>query len=525
MGAGEVDVGVVEEGGEVVLGKAEAEALVVDEPGAVFVNEDVLALEVPMDEAAGQGGEASAEVAEGLFDGGAIFVRELFLKVAADEVVEEVVLLPEVEGVVEGGFEFDLIVRGELGFGDGVDFGDFLEGGFIPGAEDIPGFVPVGVEVVPAEVLEPDAEAAFVVMEDGGDMDAEGGEALGGGGEFGVVAAGVGVNHEDHGLLAGGGPGEAVVVSVGAAFEDGLELTGEAGQLGELLAGEDVESFVFGGHGGSFCSRFAVLGLEVGVFVGAGGGDVGADDGAGEAGAGFDVGVGPKEAVFEGGSGFDDGVGADDVMADQGGGGVDLREGVDGGLTERGADLGEVGVEIGGAVAEVPPVAFVEDEPADAVAGFDEFEEDGDDGFLFAGGEPVEEGGADHVDAGEEVGAVVAGAEEVADVEQEAGFGVDGDVGGGAGGAEGEGDEIAAVVVMFDEGVEGNVGKDVAVVDQEGVGAVEEVADVGDAAGGFEAVGGFVAEAEGDVRVTGGGEGFGVGVREVMGVDDDVTCA
>ena len=266
-------------------------------------------------------------------------------------------------------------------------------------------------------------------------------------------------------------------------------------------------------------------GLEVGVFVGAGGGDVGADDGACEAGAGFDVGVGPKEAVFEGGSGFDDGVGADDVMADQGGGGVDLCEGVDGGLTERGADLGEVGVEIGGAVAEVPPVAFVEDESANAMAGFNEFEEDGDDGFFFAGGEPVEEGGADHVDAGEEVGAVVAGAEEVADVEQEACLGIDGDVGGGAGGAEGEGDEIAAVVVMFDEGVEGDVGEDVAVVDEEGVGAVEEVADVGDAAGGFEAVGGFIAEVEGDVRVTGGGEGFGVSVREVMGVDDDVTCA
>ena len=247
--AGEVDVGVIEEGGEVVLGKAEAEALVVDEPGAVFVNEDVLALEVPMDEAAGQGGEASAEIGEGLLDGGAVFVREFFLKVAADEVVEEVVLLPEVEGVVEGGFEFGLIFGGQLGFGDGVDFGDFPEGGFIPRAEDIPGFVAVGVEVVAAEVLEPDAEAAFVVVEDGGDMDAEGGEAAGGGSEFGVVAAGVGVDHEDHGLLAGGGPREAVVVSVGAAFEDGLELTGEAGQFGKFLAGEDVESFVFWGHG------------------------------------------------------------------------------------------------------------------------------------------------------------------------------------------------------------------------------------------------------------------------------------
>jgi hypothetical protein len=206
LGAGEVDVGVVKEGGEVVFGEAEAEALVVDKPGAIFVDEDVLALEVAMDEAAGQGGEASTEIGEGLLDGGAVFVRELFLKVAADEVVEEVVLLPEVEGAVEGGFEFDLIVRGELGFGDGVDFGDFLEGKVVPNAEGFPGFVAVGVEVVTAEVLEPDAEAAFVVVEDGGDVDAEGGEAAGGGSEFGVVAAGVGVDHEDHGLLAGVGP-------------------------------------------------------------------------------------------------------------------------------------------------------------------------------------------------------------------------------------------------------------------------------------------------------------------------------
>lgn len=213
------------------------------------MNEDVLALEVAVHEAAGQGGEASAEIGEGLLDGGAVFVWEFFLKVAADEVVEEVVLLPEVEGVVEGGFEFGLIFGGELGFCDGVDFGGFLESGFIPRAEDVPGFVAVGVEVVPAKVLEPDAEAAFVVVEDGGDVDAEGGEAAGGGGELGVVAAGVGVDHEDHGLLAGSGPGEAIVVAIGAAFEDGLELTGEAGQFGELLAGENVESFVFWGHG------------------------------------------------------------------------------------------------------------------------------------------------------------------------------------------------------------------------------------------------------------------------------------
>lgn len=315
-------------------------------------------------------------------------------------------------------------------------------------------------------------------------------------------------------------------MAIRAAFEDGLELTGEAGQFGELLAGEDEESFVFGGHGGSVLgSRFLVRAfrLEVGVFVGAGGGDVGADDGAVEASSGFDVGVGPEEAVFEDGTSFDNGVGADDIVAAEGGGGVDLCQGVDGGLAEGRLGLGEVGVQIGGAVAEVPPVAFVEDETADAVAGLNQFEEDGDDRFFFARGQPFEEGRADHVDSGEKVGAMMAGAKHVADVEQKAGVGVDGNVGGGAGGAEGEGDEVAAGVVMVDQRGERDVGKDVAVVDQEGVGAVEEVADVGDSTGCFEAVRGFVAEMEGDARVTGGGKGVGVGVGEVVGIDDDVA--
>jgi hypothetical protein len=75
---------------------------------------------------------------------------------------------------------------------------------------------------------------------------------------------------------------------------------------------------------------------------------------------------------------------------------------------------------------------LIEHEAADFFALLDELEEDGDDGFFFAGGEPVEEGGADEVDAGEEVGAVVPGAEEIADVDEATGLRIDGDVGGGA---------------------------------------------------------------------------------------------
>jgi hypothetical protein len=88
-------------------------------------------------------------------------------------------------------------------------------------------------------------------------------------------------------------------------------------------------------------------------------------------------------------------------------------------------------------VAEIPPVALIEDEAADFLALLDELEEDGDDGFLFAWGQPLEKAGADDVDAGEEVGAWVAGLEEVTDVDDAAGGWIDGDVEGGAGGAEG----------------------------------------------------------------------------------------
>jgi hypothetical protein len=92
---------------------------------------------------------------------------------------------------------------------------------------------------------------------------------------------------------------------------------------------------------------------------------------------------------------------------------------------------------------------------------------------------------------------------------------------GGAGGAEGEGDDIAGGVVVLNERGERKVGEDVAVVNEEGVGAVEEVADIGDAAGGLEPFGGFVAEVEGSAVVAGVGEGEGEGPGEVVGIDDD----
>jgi hypothetical protein len=212
--ASEGDVGIVKQGGEIVFGETEAEALVIDEPGFVFVEKDVLTLEVAVDQAAGQAGETAAEFGKALFHGGAAFIWEIPVEVSADEVIEEIVLLPEVEAVVKRRLEFGTVLSGEAHFRDGVNFRDFLEGGLVAGAEDFPGFVSVSVEIISTEILKPDAEAIGVMEKNRGDMNAEGSEAAGGGRKFGVVPPRVGIDHEDHGKLVRAWPGEAVVMPV-----------------------------------------------------------------------------------------------------------------------------------------------------------------------------------------------------------------------------------------------------------------------------------------------------------------------
>jgi hypothetical protein len=212
--AGERDVGIVKQGGEIVFGKTQAEALVIDEPSFVFVQQDVLTLEVAVDKAAWQAGETATELGEALFHGGAAFIWEIPVEVSADKVVEEIVLLPEVKAVVKGGLEFGTVLSGEAHFRDGVNFRDFLEGGLVAGAEDFPGFVSVGVEIISTEILKPNAEAVGIVQKNGGDMNTESGEAAGGGREFGIVPAGMGIDHEDHGQLVRAWPREAVVMPV-----------------------------------------------------------------------------------------------------------------------------------------------------------------------------------------------------------------------------------------------------------------------------------------------------------------------
>ncbi len=200
MGAlffGEGDVGVVEEGGDVVFWAAGAEALEIDDDGGSIADEDVLALEVSVEEVAGLGGEAGKDV----FKNGFLAERGDFVGgeggVAVEELLEEVVLLPLVEGFVEGGLEALGVGFGEVGFREGVDFSDFEEGGFVEGAAFFPGVVAVVPEVDGAEVFDPHEAVLWDVGEDLGDGDVGAIEDASGVGEGEVVCTGGGVVHED----------------------------------------------------------------------------------------------------------------------------------------------------------------------------------------------------------------------------------------------------------------------------------------------------------------------------------------
>lgn len=79
--------------------------------------------------------------------------------------------------------------------------------------------------------------------------------------------------------------------------------------------------------------------------------------------------------------------------------------------------------------------------------------------------------------------------------------------------------------MVLDERGEGQVSEDIAIIHKEGFGAVQEVADIGDAPGGFEAVGGFVAKVDGYTVVAGVREGLGVGFGKVVGIDGEFARA
>ena len=151
---------------------------------------------------------------------------------------------------------------------------------------------------------------------------------------------------------------------------------------------------------------------------------------------------------------------------------------------------------------------------------FRQVEKGGDDGDFFGGGNAVEDGSIDAVDSGELM--VARGDPElVADV----GHLIvgDGEVGGGAFAAHGEGGGVVRGEVGGDELVDADIGEDVAVVDEDGFGP-DEGGDVLDAAAGFEKVF-LVKKVELDAAVFGVGEGAVPFLMKVVGIDRDLGDA
>ena len=250
--------------------------------------------------------------------------------------------------------------------------------------------------------------------------------------------------------------------------------------------------------------------------MGAGDWGGGVNDAVGQAGIGFDLGAGPEEGVGDGGVRSDLAVGADPRVGDGGafiyvGCCVNLRNLVTG--FEVAADA--VGLEVGVASAEVEPVTLVGVEGSKLFF-FRQVEKGGDDGNFFVGRNAVEDGGVEAVDSGELM--VACGdAEFVANV----GHLIvgDGKMSGGTFAAHREGGRVVRSEMGGDEFVDGDIGEDVAVVDDDGIGP-DEGGDVLDAATGFEEV--FLVEkVEFDAAILGIGEGAVPFLVQVVGIDGD----
>ena len=235
---GVVHVGIVEEGGEVVFLVAHTHSLEVDEPGLVVVQEDVLRLEVAVDESALDGAEAFAEGGE---DGAVAEFGPVHAEVLFDEVIDEVVLLPVVGFLGEGGHHLE--VFGGLGVGE---FVKLFEDAAVVGFAFFPGGVLEGEEVRFAEVFDEGEVFDAVVVEDGGDVEAEVFEKVGDGEEEGVVGAFVGVVEADEGGVVIGTKAQD-----GAAAGTGLDgLDDDRVGRVELEVGADGGEEDVGGHDG-----------------------------------------------------------------------------------------------------------------------------------------------------------------------------------------------------------------------------------------------------------------------------------
>ncbi len=245
FGLREGDVGIEQEGGEVVLGQAEAHALEVDQARGMVEQEDILGLEIAVNQSARQSGKLGGKGGEGFASGLEGGGRET--EMTDQAILEEVVLFPKIEGFVEGRLEAEgkQVGRGDLA-GETVEFKGLLEDGFVEGAADGPGFIPEAPEIAVAEVFHPDAAGLGFMSEHVGDAQAVGFEELGDLNVVGVLEPESSVLDEDE---AGEVVGlEAEEAPIGAPFFEGLDVDGGLGEVREMGPGELKDFLEVLGH-------------------------------------------------------------------------------------------------------------------------------------------------------------------------------------------------------------------------------------------------------------------------------------
>jgi len=117
---GEIDVGIEQQRGNVVLRQAGTQALEVDQADFPGAHDEVLALEIAMHETARFGGEL---VGDGVQPFAIRFGRETIRqnpKMAPEAVLEKIVLLPAIQRCVEDGLEKFQLVRARCAMSLGV---------------------------------------------------------------------------------------------------------------------------------------------------------------------------------------------------------------------------------------------------------------------------------------------------------------------------------------------------------------------------------------------------------------------
>jgi hypothetical protein len=168
--------------------------------------------------------------------GGVVFfVEKLATEETADVVIEEVVLLPLVERLIE--FRLQLrVIRARKGIlGDAVDLRRLAERGLIKRLAVAPGALAEAVQIHATEIIEPHTEALLIEGLDAGHMHAELRQTPRGGDELRIVPPGHGIDHEDHRRVGVAGPVQPVKMPIRAAFDDGLDLARGVTKRGKLL--------------------------------------------------------------------------------------------------------------------------------------------------------------------------------------------------------------------------------------------------------------------------------------------------